>query len=76
MEQIGDISILEALLLLVAAVIYFGPIIHILLSRRSHGGAKFGWLLAELAIPIIVYIVFLIVTQKVADSLKTSNERQ
>ena len=75
-ELFGGLSILEVLLLLVAVVIMFGPIIHILLSGRSHGGAKFGWFLAAFVFPIIAYIVFLIVTQQMADSRKTRNEQQ
>ena len=37
--------------------------IHILLSRRSHGGAKFGWFLTTFFLPFFGYIAFLILTQ-------------
>ena len=79
MEPIGGLSIWDLvglLLLLAAAVIYIGPIIHILLSKRSHGGAKFGWFLAAFVFPFIAYIVFLIVTQKMADLHNARNEQQ
>ena len=77
MEHWGDILRPEVMLLLalfVTVVIIFVPFIHILFSRRSPGGAKFGWLLAALFFPILSYSVFLICTQRVADSLKTSSQ--
>ncbi|MCB5225570.1 PLDc N-terminal domain-containing protein [Alishewanella sp. 16-MA] len=39
------------------------PLIHVILSSRSHGGAKFGWSLAVVFFPILGYIIYLIVTQ-------------
>jgi hypothetical protein len=70
--SIEGLPILEASLILVFVVVYVGPMVHILASRRSHGGEKFGWFLAELFLPIIAYVVFLIVTQKVVDSNSNS----
>ncbi|MCH9742087.1 MAG: hypothetical protein K0U21_02655 [Proteobacteria bacterium] len=57
----GDFAIVAVLLLL------FFPMLHVLVSARSHGGAKFGWLLAMLFFSWLAYIVFLIVTQKNID---------
>ncbi len=57
----------EVIVILMVLVIYIGPLIHVLMSSRSHGGAKFGWFLAYLFFWWIAYIVFLIVTQKAAD---------
>lgn len=56
-----DFAIVAVLLLL------FFPILHVLVLARSHGGAKFGWLLAMLFFSWLAYIVFLIVTQKNID---------
>ena len=39
------------------------PLIHVILSSRSHGGAKLGWSLAVVFFPILGYIIYLIVTQ-------------
>lgn len=74
MPPLFGVPALEVLLILLVAIIYLGPILHILISRRSHGGAKFGWFLAELFLPFIAYIVFLIATQNAADSISPSNE--
>lgn len=51
--------------LLIAGVILFFilPPIWVLLSGRSHGGAKFGWLLVTLFFSWLGLAVFLIVTQ-------------
>lgn len=49
--------------LLVLLVIVW-PALHVIFSSRSHGGAKFGWLLAVILFPLLAYIVFLIVTQR------------
>jgi putative effector of murein hydrolase LrgA (UPF0299 family) len=48
----------------------FVPMIHVVFSSRSHGGAKFGWFLAVLFFSWLAYIVFLIVTQKTIDQNK------
>ena len=51
------ISIWHLLLIMVL------PLIHVILSSRSHGGAKLGWSLAVVFFPILGYIIYLIVTQ-------------
>lgn len=43
--------------------IYLAPAIWVLLSGRSHGGAKFGWLIVTLCFTWIGLAVFLILTQ-------------
>ena len=43
------------------------PLLHVLISDRSHGGAKFGWFLATFFFSWLAYIVFLIITQKAKD---------
>jgi len=44
-------------------VLFLIPVVHVLVSSRSHGGAKFGWFLATVFFSWLAYIVFLIVTQ-------------
>ena len=61
---------LSAIIIPAAIIIYISPLIHILASNRSHGGAKIGWFLAYLFFLWIAYIVFLIVTQENADRNK------
>ena len=39
------------------------PIFHVVGSKRSYGGAKFGWFLAVIFFPVLGYIGFLIITQ-------------
>ena len=55
--MLGGISIWHLLLIMVL------PLIHVILSNRSHGGAKFGWSLAVVFFPLLGYIIYLIVTQ-------------
>lgn len=57
----------EILIIPIVLIVTIGPLIHILASSRSHGGAKFGWFVAYLFFSWIAYIVFLIVTQKNVD---------
>lgn len=52
---------------LVGFFIFLWPLVHVLKSDRSHGGAKFGWFLATLLFSWLAYIVFLIVTQSTVD---------
>lgn len=54
------------------AILILFPIIHVLVSERSHGGAKFGWFLAVFIFSWLGYIAFLITTQKAKD-MATSN---
>lgn len=51
-------------------IILIAPLVHVLASNRSHGGAKFGWFIAVLFFSWLAYIVFLIFTQKTADQKK------
>lgn len=44
-------------------VVFGIPILWVLLSSRSHGGAKFGWLIVTLFFSWIGFAVFLITTQ-------------
>lgn len=55
--MMGGITIWHLLVLMVL------PLIHVILSSRSHGGAKFGWSLAVVFFPLLGYIIYLIVTQ-------------
>lgn len=55
----GGISIFQLLIL----IIIFAPIVHVLTSERSHGGANFGWFLAVIFFSLIGYMFFLIMTQ-------------
>ena len=57
----------EIFAILIVLIIYIFPLIHVVASSRSHGGAKFGWFFAALFFWWLAYIVFLIVTQKTAD---------
>jgi hypothetical protein len=68
------ISIWQLLIVILLIVIFYGPVVHVFLSSRSHGGAKFGWVLATLFIPIFAYVVFLITTQNTVDQI--TNEHQ
>jgi len=65
---LGGISIWQLIILI--ALLF--PIIHVLASKRSHGGAKFGWFLAVLIFSWLAYIIFLIVTQSTKDALEKS----
>lgn len=58
---------LQSVLLIIFAFI---PVSQVLISTRSHGGAKFGWFLAVLLLSWLAYIAFLIATQKEADQNK------
>lgn len=50
-------------------VIYVLPTMHILLSRRSNGGATLGWILVNLIFPILGWGIFLIATQPEKDRI-------
>ena len=51
-------------------IVLLAPLVHVLASGRSHGGAKFGWFIAVLIFSWLAYIAFLIITQKNADQNK------
>jgi hypothetical protein len=59
-DQILGISIA----LLILFIVYLLPIIWVLVSGRSHGGAKFGWFLVTVFFSWLGLAAFLIVTQK------------
>jgi hypothetical protein len=65
----------EELVPFIAAVIilfiYLGPVIWVLLSGRSRGGAKFGWFIVTLLFSWIGLAVFLIATQGTSNRPKT-----
>ena len=66
----GGVSIWKLLIIIMLLI----PIIHILVSNRSHGGAKFGWFLAVFIFSWLGYIVFLIVTQSTKDAQGIKDE--
>lgn len=66
----GGVSIWQLLIIIMLLV----PIIHVLVSNRSHGGAKFGWFLAVFIFSWLGYIVFLIVTQSTKDAQGIKDE--
>lgn len=66
----GGISIWSLLII----ILIFFPMIHVLVSSRSHGGAKFGWFLAVFIFSWLGYIVFLIVTQSVKNAQAAQND--
>ena len=51
------------LILLAIALFYMGPFLWVLLSGRSHGGAKFGWLIVVICFSWLGLAAFLILTQ-------------
>jgi hypothetical protein len=53
--------------LLLVVLIYLTPIIWVLASGRSHGGAKFGWFLVAIFFSWLGLAAFLILTQKSRD---------
>jgi hypothetical protein len=53
--------------LLLFALIYLTPIIWVLASGRSHGGAKFGWFLVIIFFSWLGFAAFLIITQASKD---------
>jgi hypothetical protein len=56
-------NILPILFVLLILLVYFGPIIWVLASGRSHGGAKFGWVLVTFFFSWVGFAAFLILTQ-------------
>jgi len=61
---------IQLILLLILAV-FLVPIIWVVLSSRSHGGAKPGWLVVVLLFSWLGFAVFLIVTQPSRNSPST-----
>jgi len=58
-DQIIGLSIA----LMIVFVIYLVPIIWVLISSRSQGGAKFGWFIVVLFFSWLGLAAFLIITQ-------------
>lgn len=63
---------MEAFLGFIVGVLILFPLLHVLFSRRSHGGATLGWFIAVLLFSWVAWVVFLIVTQPEADSYRAS----
>lgn len=61
-------DILVLLVVLFIVLIYLTPIIWVLASGRSHGGAKFGWFLVAIFFSWLGLAAFLIITQAPKDS--------
>jgi hypothetical protein len=58
------VTMLQEIILFAIYFVIFGvPVLWVLQSRRSHGGAKFGWLIITLFFSWIGLAVFLIATQ-------------
>jgi hypothetical protein len=55
----------------VGVFIYLAPMIWVLLSGRSRGGAKLGWFIVTLFFTWLGLAVFLIVTQATSDRPRT-----
>ncbi|AWF80935.1 hypothetical protein BTJ40_08995 [Microbulbifer sp. A4B17] len=66
--EVGGISILQLIILLVLLLLFILPAAHVLFSSRSHGGAKFGWIIGILLFSWLAYAAFLIITQPVKDA--------
>ncbi|WP_444957324.1 hypothetical protein [Microbulbifer sp. ZKSA002] len=62
------IGIIEWILLLALLLFFILPAAHVILSSRSHGGAKFGWVIGILVFSWVAYAAFLIITQPVKDA--------
>lgn len=67
-------SVWQLLIILLTLFIILFPLIHVLASDRSHGGAKFGWFAAVFLFSWLAYIVFLIVTQPAKDAASFPNK--
>lgn len=70
---LGGVSIWQLLIILAIVFLFIVPLIHVLASSRSHGGAKFGWFMAVFLFSWLAYIVFLIVTQPAKDAQSARN---
>lgn len=63
---------MESIAILIGFFIFFFPMVHVLISDRSHGGAKLGWFLATFFFSWVAWVVFLIFTQDAADSARAA----
>ncbi len=64
MESLG---IWHWVIILVVLVAVFAPILWVIASERSHGGAKLGWLLLVICFSWLGLAAFLIITQAQKD---------
>jgi hypothetical protein len=59
----SDETLILSMTIVAIFIIFFVPIIWVLVSSRSHGGAKFGWFIVVLFFSWLGLAVFLIITQ-------------
>jgi hypothetical protein len=64
----------EAIPFVILFVVFLVPIIWVLLSSRSHGGAKLGWSIVAQFFSWVGLAVFLIVTQAPRNRPNTKSE--
>jgi len=64
----SGVSLWQLFIIIFVFSVLILPLAHVLLSPRTHGGAKAGWLIAVLMFSLIAYAVFLIVTQGNVDN--------
>jgi hypothetical protein len=64
-QRSDELAIVLAVLLVL--LVYLTPIIWVLVSGRSRGGAKFGWFLVTLVFSWLGLAAFLIITQASKD---------
>lgn len=66
-EAVNEADTFALTLLAVLFVGYVLPVLWVLLSGRSHGGAKFGWFLVTVFFSWVGLAAFLIFTQSASD---------
>ena len=54
-------------------ILFLIPLLHVIGSPRSQGGAKVGWVILMVLFSWLAYPVFLIVTQKEVDKYKAGS---
>lgn len=62
-------SMPQLIILLISILLFIVPPILVLASKRSHGGAKFGWFILTAFFSWIGYAGFLIMTQNKKDNI-------
>ena len=67
-EERDSTNTFLGIILLIFLAVLLLPIVCVLFSSRSHGGAKFGWFLVVLFFSWLGFAVFLILTQKSRDA--------
>lgn len=63
MQMIDNQTLGQSIALLILFIIYVVPVIWVLLSGSSYGGAKFDWFLVTVFFSWLGLAVFLIITQ-------------